>query len=99
MVADFPSVWPARCPRCARRVLIELPYGAEPGRTGIDECAVGHDFLFRYDGVTVTVLRDIAESAEDARTAFRGGARGDRGVSPDGRIEGSWRTNPPAGPR
>src|SRR5690349_18276639 len=99
MVTDFPSVWPARCPRCARRVSIELPYGAEAGRTGIDECPIGHDFLYRYDGVTVTVLRDIAESPEDARIAFRGGTRADRGVSPEPRFEGSWRPNPPAGPR
>ena len=99
MNQDFPSVWPLRCPRCARRTLIELPYGAEPGRAGIDECPVGHAFLFRYDGVPVSVLRDIAESPEDARMAFRGGAGADRGDSPGGRFEGSWRSRSSTGSR
>src|SRR5262249_3529674 len=93
MSQDFPSVWPLRCPRCARRTLIELAYGAEPGRTGIDECPVGHAFLFRYDGVTVSVLRAVAESAEDSRTAFRGGASAEGSVSSRGRFEGPWRSH------
>jgi len=36
--------------------MVELEYGAEPGRMGIAECPEGHAFLFRYDGVTVGVL-------------------------------------------
>ena len=35
--------------------MIELPYGAEPGRTGVGVCVAGHRFSFRYDGVTVVV--------------------------------------------
>jgi hypothetical protein len=53
--AAYPTRWPVRCPSCARRELIELPYGEEPGRTGGATCAVGHRFWFRYDGVTVVV--------------------------------------------
>jgi hypothetical protein len=56
MTQDFPSRWPVRCPRCARRIMVELEYGTEPGRMGIVECPEGHAFLFRYDGVTVGVL-------------------------------------------
>jgi hypothetical protein len=97
MNQDFPSVWPLRCPRCTRRVSIELPYGAEPGRTGIDECPVGHAFLYRYDGVTVGLLRGIAESSEGARTAFCGGAAAEPGAAPGGRSRGVAR--PATGPR
>ena len=64
MTQDFPSIWPIRCPQCARRTTIELPYDAEPGRTGVEECPAGHPFLFQYDGVTVGVLGDLARGAE-----------------------------------
>ncbi len=63
MAEDFPSVWPVRCPRCARRVLIELPYGTAAGKTGVGECPGGHPFLFQYDGVTVAVPGDPARGA------------------------------------
>jgi hypothetical protein len=66
MAQDFPSRWPVRCPRCAERVMIELPYDVESGRMGIQECPQGHPFLFRYDGVTVGVLGPRA-------SAVRGG--------------------------
>lgn len=53
----YPTRWPVRCPTCARRQTIELPYGERPGRTGVGVCAVGHRYSFRYDGVTVVVSR------------------------------------------
>jgi hypothetical protein len=42
--------------------MVELEYGAEPGKMGIVECPAGHPFLFRYDGVTVGVLTRRAET-------------------------------------
>ena len=56
MTPDFPSRWPVRCPRCTRRIMVELEYGTEPGKMGIVQCPEGHPFLFQYDGVTVGVL-------------------------------------------
>ena len=56
MTQDFPSRWPVRCPRCTRRIMVELEYGTEAGKMGIVQCPEGHPFLFQYDGVTVGVL-------------------------------------------
>ncbi|HTY41238.1 MAG TPA: hypothetical protein VMH79_05135 [Thermoanaerobaculia bacterium] len=56
MTDDFPSRWPVRCPRCARRVTVEIEHDSKPGRMGIVECPEGHPFVFRYDGVTVGAL-------------------------------------------
>jgi len=84
---DFPSRWPARCPLCARRILIELPYGTEAGRTGSQRCPAGHAVDFEYDGVTVRVPGERVRIEPGFRTSPSplGGGEG----SPVSPIRGS----------
>jgi hypothetical protein len=59
MLENVPTKFPLNCPQCSAPTTIELPPDAEPG-TGIERCASGHEFLFRYDGRCVGALQSLS---------------------------------------
>ncbi|MFY9552529.1 MAG: hypothetical protein WAU32_15390 [Thermoanaerobaculia bacterium] len=61
MKDDTPKLWPLKCPECGDRVYVELPVDAEDGKAGTAMCHRGHFLLYRYDGVTVSLLEVLIQ--------------------------------------